>query len=93
MLHLLAFPQHRSDLLELLSQCLVEGDDVVLLDEGLVWLQHDEALEMLRAAGAYLSFLDAGLAGARAEVRVAQINHLHLIKLSTQHQASSAWYP
>jgi hypothetical protein len=122
MLHLLAFPEQRSDLLALLAQCLSAGDDVVLLDQGLAWLQHREALQAVSASGATLYFLDtahsdsggniadtvsaigAGTAAKAAapnkaafsqkgDVKVAQIDHLYLIQLSAQHQASSSWYP
>ena len=126
MLHLLAFPEQRSDLLALLEQCLSAADDVVLLDQGLAWLQHREALQAVSATGATLYFLDTahsdsggstgGNSGAadsaigadtapkaeapnkevfsqKGDVKVAQIDHLYLIQLSAQHQASSSWYP
>lgn len=108
MLHLLAFPEQRSDLLALLKQCLSAADDVVLLDEGLAWLERNEALQALAATGATLHFIaapDSATAlesetGLKTEaskqeekIKVAQIDHLYLIQLSAQHQASSSWYP
>lgn len=104
MLHLLAFPEQRSDLLTLLEQCLSATDAVVVLDQGLAWLEHNAALQALAATGATLHFIatldsvteiEPETEASRKEdkVKVAQIDHLYLVQLSAQHQASSSWYP
>lgn len=89
MLHLLAFPAERSDLLTLLLQCLGEGDDVVLLDEGLQWLPRGQALQQLQASGARLYALDS----TSGEACIARIDYPELIAISERHPASSSWYP
>lgn len=89
MLHLLAFPGARTDLLTLLQHCLAEGDDVVLLDEGLQWLTNEQVLLQLTATGARLH----ALGGQSDKSCATDIDYPGLIALSEQHPASSSWYP
>ncbi|MCC1498016.1 hypothetical protein [Alcanivorax sp. 1008] len=89
MLHLLAFPIARTDLLALMLQCLAEGDEVVLLDEGLQWLADGQALQQIQATGTTMHAL-----GRPSEhAWVADINYQELITISERHPASSSWYP
>jgi sulfur transfer complex TusBCD TusB component (DsrH family) len=89
MLHLLAFPATRRDLLVLMLQCLAEGDEVVLLDEGLQWLADGQALRQVHAKGTRMHAL-----GETSEhLWVAGIDYQELIAISARHPASSSWYP
>ncbi|MDF1629983.1 MAG: hypothetical protein P1U78_09325 [Alcanivoracaceae bacterium] len=89
MLHLLAFPAARTDLLALMLQCLAEADEVVLLDEGLQWLADERALQPIRAKGTRLH----ALGGPSEHLWVAEIDYQELIAISERHPASSSWYP
>lgn len=89
MLHLLAFPADRQDLLTLLLQCLGEHDEVVLIDEGLQWLDNRQALGQLANSGARLH----ALGPVSQDDYVTRIDYPELIAISDRHPASSSWYP
>lgn len=89
MLHLLAFPADRQDLLTLLLQCLGEHDEVVLIDEGLQWLSNSQTLGQLANSGARLH----ALGPVSQDDCVTRIDYPKLIAISDRHPASSSWYP
>jgi hypothetical protein len=62
---------------------------VVLLDEGLQWLGHEQALQQLRASGARLH----ALGRPSGEAAIAEIDYPDLVTISERHPASSSWYP
>jgi sulfur transfer complex TusBCD TusB component (DsrH family) len=89
MLHLLAFPADRNDLLQLLGATLNDGDDIVLLDEGLAWLQQSAALVSLTA---HRNIQLHALSSERGNDQLPRIHHQGLIALSERHPACACWY-
>ena len=90
MLHLLAFPADRNDLLQLLCATLNDGDDIVLLDEGLAWLQRSTALADLTD---HRNIRLQALTSEPGSDPLVRIHHQDLISLSEAHPTCSCWYP
>jgi len=104
MLHLLAFPPSRTDLLAQLNALLNHGDAIVLIDEGLVWLESPDQLiasanhatvHWYALAGDNSSLagktVDAGKTLASGE-KIEPLDHHGLVALSEIHHACASWY-
>jgi sulfur transfer complex TusBCD TusB component (DsrH family) len=85
MLHLIGFPPSDTGLIELMQACLSPSDALVLLDEGLRWLDQDDVLDAW--AGVRLYALTA-----TAPLPFTAINHDELVQLTEQHAAINSWY-
>ncbi len=90
MLHLLGFPADRTDLFSLLLSTLNDGDEVVLLDEGLQWAANESAMVALRG----IDRVAVHQLGDTLQMDgVSMITATDLVVLSEQHPACSSWYP
>ena len=90
MLHLLGFPSNRNDLFELLLTTLNDNDDVVMLDEGLQWVEDKAALARLISEASVSVYQ---LSEKPLDASLSSITAAQLIALSEKHPACSSWYP
>lgn len=97
MLHLVAFPPARQDLLEQLSAAAADGDALVLIEGGVAYC-HPRHLRRLMEAlpGVVFHALEAdleqaGLAGNIDSVDV--VDYEGLVALTESHDRNASWYP
>lgn len=99
MLHLLAFSDGDQDLLEQLSATVASGDVVILLNEGLTFIEGKsfEYLKQILPINVQLYQLQESRSNLKARPAVnAQmpvINHDRLVLLTEEHNLCCSWYP
>lgn len=97
MLHLVAFPPSRQDLLEQLALAAADDDALVLLDDAVGFSRPRDFARLMQALpGGAVHALDvdlhhAGIAEVSGSINVVGFDGL--VALTEHHEGNASWYP
>lgn len=97
MLHLVAFPPSRCDLLRQLADACDDGDSLVLLEDAIWFIQPDRVPSLIKALPditLYVLDADSGTTSADSETgNITLVDQDGLVSLTEAHERIVSWYP